>query len=161
MKTTANIYKTAREMTTFTQESAAERLHISVESVRAYETGKRRPDDNMVVSMMELYDYKYLGYQHLMSSPLCDLLPEVLPYTMEQAAMRLVRLLDKFDKQNKDDVLLEIAEDGFVSADELEQYQNVMDELEEIVEAAMALNFFVKKQKKCPTVGGTVRQYTK
>lgn len=150
MNININIYKSAREKTVFTQESVAEQLHISVESIRAYETGKRRPADDMVVSMMELYEYPYLGYQHLMSSPLCDLLPEVVPYSMEQAAMRLVRLLDKFDKNNQDDTLLEIAEDGLVSSDELEDYQNIMDELEEIMEAAMALNFFVKKQKKSP-----------
>lgn len=150
MNININIYKSAREKTVFTQESVAEQLHISVESIRAYETGKRRPADDMVVSMMELYEYPYLGYQHLMSSPLCDLLPEVVPYSMEQAAMRLVRLLDKFDKNNQDDALLEIAEDGLVSSDELEDYQNIMDELEEIMEAAMALNFFVKKQKKSP-----------
>lgn len=148
MNININIYKSAREKTVFTQESVAEQLHISVESIRAYETGKRRPADDMVVSMMELYEYPYLGYQHLMSSPLCDLLPEVVPYSMEQAAMRLVRLLDKFDKNNQDDTLLEIAEDGLVSSDELEDYQNIMDELEEIMEAAMALNFFVKKTKK-------------
>ena len=150
MNININIYKSAREKTVFTQESVAEQLHISVESIRAYETGKRRPADDMVVSMMELHEYPYLGYQHLMSSPLCDLLPEVVPYSMEQAAMRLVRLLDKFDKNNQDDTLLEIAEDGLVSSDELEDYQTIMDELEEIMEAAMALNFFVKKQKKSP-----------
>lgn len=150
MNININIYKSAREKTVFTQESVAEQLHISVESIRAYETGKRRPADDIVANMIDVYQYPYLGYQHLMSSPLCDLLPEVVPYSMEQAAMRLVRLLDKFDKNNQDDTLLEIAEDGLVSSDELEDYQNIMDELEEIMEAAMALNFFVKKQKKSP-----------
>ena len=150
MNININIYKSAREKTVFTQESVAEQLHISVESIRAYETGKRRPADDIVASMVDVYQYPYLGYQHLMSSPLCDLLPEVVPYSMEQAAMRLVRLLDKFDKNNQDDALLEIAEDGLVSSDELEDYQNIMDELEEIMEAAMALNFFVKKQKNSP-----------
>lgn len=38
-----NIYKTARRAAGMTQEAAAERLGISVESVRAYETGQRIP----------------------------------------------------------------------------------------------------------------------
>ena len=36
-----NIYKKARRSAGLTQEAAAERLGISVESVRAYETGQR------------------------------------------------------------------------------------------------------------------------
>lgn len=38
-----NIYKSARKARGYTQESAAERLGISVESLRAYETGQRVP----------------------------------------------------------------------------------------------------------------------
>lgn len=147
MNININIYKSAREKTVFTQENVAEQLHISVESIRAYETGKRRPADDIVANMIDVYQYPYLGYQHLMTSPLCDLLPEVVPYSMEQAAMRLVRLLDKFDKESQDDKLLEIAEDGLVGDDEITQYQDIMDDLDEIIEAAFALAFFAKTKK--------------
>lgn len=151
-----NIYQAVREMRGLTQENAAELIGVHVDSLRAYENNRRRPADDIVNIMVKVYEYPYLGYQHLMSSPLCDLLPEVLPYSMEQAAMRLVRLMDKFDKESQDDKLLEIAEDGLVSIDEITQYEDIMDDLDEIIEAAFALAFFAKKQKKCPTVGGTV-----
>lgn len=38
-----NKYKTVRLCTGLTQESAAERIGVSVESIRAYETGRRIP----------------------------------------------------------------------------------------------------------------------
>ncbi len=38
-----NIYKTGRLCTSLTQESAAERIGVSVESLRAYESGRRIP----------------------------------------------------------------------------------------------------------------------
>ena len=38
-----NIYKNARRAAGFTQEAAAEQLGLSVESIRAYETGQRVP----------------------------------------------------------------------------------------------------------------------
>ena len=40
-----NIYKIQRRAVGYTQEAAAERLGISVESLRAYETGQRAPPD--------------------------------------------------------------------------------------------------------------------
>ena len=46
-----NIYKICRKSAGFTQEAAAERLGISVESLRAYETGQRVPPDEVVETM--------------------------------------------------------------------------------------------------------------
>ena len=46
-----NIYKTARRAAGITQEAAAEQLGISVESVRAYETGLRIPTKREYESM--------------------------------------------------------------------------------------------------------------
>ena len=44
----SNIYKIARRAAGFTQESAAEQLEISVDSVRAYETSQRLPPSEIV-----------------------------------------------------------------------------------------------------------------
>ena len=43
-----NIYKNARRAAGYTQETAAEQLGLSVESVRAYETGQRIPPNDVV-----------------------------------------------------------------------------------------------------------------
>ena len=55
-----NIYKICRKSAGFTQEAAAERLGISVESLRAYETGQRVPPDEVVETMSDLYNALHL-----------------------------------------------------------------------------------------------------
>lgn len=57
---TRNIYKTCRKAAGLTQEAAAERLGISVESLRAYETGQRVPPDEVAEAMSDLYNTLYL-----------------------------------------------------------------------------------------------------
>lgn len=47
-----DIYKTARQEAGYTQESAAERLGISVESLRCYEIDQRTPPNEMVELMV-------------------------------------------------------------------------------------------------------------
>lgn len=53
-----NIYKKPREIAGYSQERAAELLDISVESLRAYETGRRVPPGEVVVRMMDLYNWR-------------------------------------------------------------------------------------------------------
>ena len=60
-----NIYKSARKAAGLTQEAAAERLSISVESIRAYETGQRIPPNDVVERMVICYNTQYLAYEHL------------------------------------------------------------------------------------------------
>lgn len=43
LKLSQNIYKTSRICTGLTQEAAAERIGVSVETIRAYESGRRIP----------------------------------------------------------------------------------------------------------------------
>ena len=60
-----NIYKICRKSAGFTQEAAAERLGISVESLRAYETGQRVPPDEVVEAMSDLYNALHLIVRHV------------------------------------------------------------------------------------------------
>ena len=65
MKRNRNIYQYARERTGFTQEAVAEQLCISIESLRMYETGRRRPSDEMVMLMADIYHDEALIYRHI------------------------------------------------------------------------------------------------
>ncbi|MDD6937052.1 MAG: helix-turn-helix transcriptional regulator, partial [Clostridiales bacterium] len=60
MESARNIYKTARDNAGLTQEAAAERLNVAVETLRAYETNARRPADDKVADMVGLYNDQYL-----------------------------------------------------------------------------------------------------
>ena len=93
MRNERNIYQTARELKGLTQETAAERIGVSVDTMGAYEQDRRRPPDSTVLRMAQVYDFPYLCYQHIASGELGGVLPEVQSKPLEQATMRLVRLI--------------------------------------------------------------------
>ena len=138
-----NIYQAARKATGLTQEAAAERLAVSVESMRAYETGLRLPGDDVVTRMMAVYDAQYLGAQHLQCKPW--LLPECVmmakPEPLPVAVIKLVRRVMAFAEAHRSDQLMEIAEDGVISEGERDLFDEITTELGDIVQAALALEY--------------------
>lgn len=148
MRENRNIYQSARELKGLTQEAAAERLDISVETIGAYEQGRRRPPDSTVLRMAQIYDFPYLCYQHIQSGDLAGVLPEVGIRTLEHATMRLIRLIGQFAKVGRLDDLLLISEDGVIDASEKPLYDAIMRELHEIVTAALELDFCTKGAEK-------------
>ena len=112
-----NIYQAARKAAGLTQEAAAERLAVSVESMRAYETGLRLPGDDVVTRMMAK--------------------PEPLPV----AVIKLVRRVMAFAEAHRSDQLMEIAEDGVISEGERDLFDEIATELGDIVQAALALEY--------------------
>ncbi|MDU4952949.1 MULTISPECIES: helix-turn-helix domain-containing protein [Clostridium] len=136
-----NIYQIARESSGLTQEKSSELLDISVDSLRAYEGGKRVPPDHVVIKMIEIYDTQYLAYQHLKTSAEVGqrYLPTINITQLPTAILRLQKEVKDFLKC--EDSLIEIGSDGHVDDNEALQYKNVMKELDEVVEAIMALKF--------------------
>ena len=146
MRNYRNIYQTARELKGLTQEAAAERLDISVDSLGAYEQDRRRPPDSTVLRMAQMYDFPYLCYQHIASGELGGVLPEVTPTSLEQATMRLVRLIGKFAKSGRLDQLLEINEDGRITAEERPLHDAIMAELRDITSTYLELDCATQKE---------------
>ncbi len=142
-KDNGNIYQAARRAAGLTQEAAAERLAVSVESMRAYETGQRLPGDDVVTRMMAVYDAQYLGAQHLQCKPW--LLPECVmmakPEPLPMAVIKLVRRVMAFAEAHRSDQLMEIAEDGIISESERTLFDEITVELGDIVQAALALEY--------------------
>lgn len=141
-----NIYQTARLNTGFTQEYVSERIGISVESLRKYETGQRRPPDAVVWRMATLYGSMILCYQHIASGELGDLLPDVRQKSLEQATMRFVRLFGEFAKAGRLDQLMEINEDGQITAEERPLYDAIMTELQDIMATYLELDCAAQKE---------------
>jgi transcriptional regulator with XRE-family HTH domain len=136
-----NIYQIARESAGITQEKASELIDISVESIRAYESGKRIPPDTVVIKMIEIYGTQYLAYQHLKTSAEVGqkYLPNIDFKDLPSAILRLQKEVSDFLKCR--DQLIEISCDGIISADELPQYKTIMKELDDIVAAILTLKF--------------------
>ena len=92
MKNYGNIYKTSRNSAAFTQEHAAEILHISPRTLSDYENGKTIPADDIVKTMSEKYRTPELPYQHMKcTSVLGKFLPDIImPKSHEAMAWQIV-----------------------------------------------------------------------
>ena len=136
-----NIYKTCRKAAGFTQEAAAERLGISVESLRAYETGQRVPPNEVVELMVILYNAQHLAFQHLRETNALynSVVPEVQPKSILEASAKLTNRIFIFAESHADRRLMRITEDNVVDDSEEPEYDDIMDDLLEIVEAALEL----------------------
>lgn len=71
-----NIYKFARENAALTQEQLAERLDMSVDSIRDYECDTTIPKNRTVRKMCDIYKNNALFYQHMQKEGLLSLLPK-------------------------------------------------------------------------------------
>ena len=138
-----NIYQTARRSAGLTQEKAAELLNISVESIRAYESGRRFPPNTVVNDMVDIYQTPHLALQHLRMDPLASrLLPaNVQSRSLEQATIRLYRQVREFALNHRTDDLIDIAEDGVIDGKERPMFNEIMRELNEIVNTVYSLQY--------------------
>ena len=138
-----NIYQTARKSAGLTQEAAAERLAVSLTSLRAYEGGKRVPAGDVVARMCIVYDTQFLGVQHLQlfGSLLPECVQEARPERLETTTIKLVRRIMRFADGHRNDRLLEIAEDGVIDEAERPEFLAITAELNDIIKAALALMY--------------------
>lgn len=136
-----NIYKNARRGAGLTQESAAERLGISVESLRAYESGQRTPPNDVVQLMSILYNSLNLCFQHMQETNIVyrSVVPEVEQRSVIEATTKLVNRIFSFADSHADRRLLRIAEDNVIDTSERVEFDAIMEDLEQIVEAALEL----------------------
>ena len=138
-----NIYQTARESSGYTQEKASELIGISVESIRAYETGRRIPPTHIVVQMVDVYNVQHLAYQHLKNADdIANLyLPDVNVANMSAAVLRLLKEVSDFVGRQQE--LIEITCDGIIDEEERPRFDAIMCELNDIVQAYFTLKFSV------------------
>jgi len=135
-----NIYKTARLSAGLTQERAAEKLGISVESIKAYETYTRLPPSHVLDGMCIIYDYIPLAYQHnRIASGEIKVVPEVEVRSLEQATISLIRRVLAFADKHRDRDLMAIAEDGIIDEAERPLFDEILTELEDIRRASIEL----------------------
>lgn len=136
-----NIYQIARESTGLTQEKASEHLDISVDSLRAYEGGKRIPPDHVVIKMIEIYNTQYLAYQHLKTADEVGrtYLPNIEIRELPSAILRLQKEVTDFLKVK--DEMIEITCDGIIDKEEKPRWDAIMKELNDIMDAIMTLKF--------------------
>ena len=137
-----NLYASCRRRTGMTQEAWAEKLNISVESVKRYETDVRIPPIPVVRKMADLCGDALVGYKYIMKvSQELEVLPDIDSVNLQAATIRLMNRMARFASKARDRQLLEIAEDGIISADEKPLYDEIMDELSGLVSAFYQLRY--------------------
>lgn len=136
-----NIYKRARRAKGYTQESAAERLGISVESLRAYETGQRVPPDEVVADMSNLYNTLHLIVQHVREKNAMygRVVPDVPQIGALEASAKLRNRLDSFTERRGARRLMLITEDNVIDDSERPEFDEILDELVEMFALVLAL----------------------
>lgn len=139
--------KNARAAAGLTQEQAAERSCVSIESWRAYEYGTRLPPPETAALIAEALDAEWLNLPlaRIMLEPLGLLTDETPPQGLPTATLKLINCVFAFADNHRDRALMRIAQDGIIDEDELPEFEQISAELGEIVGAALAVKYAQKK----------------
>lgn len=141
-----NIYQRGRKTTLLTQEEAAERLHISPETLKRYEGGRLTPPDETVARMCEVYGVSWLALEHAKATDRLGILPELEPKPLPMATISLTnRLRDAADRLAG---LLRIAEDGVIDDAERPEFDTIVQDLRETIAAAYQVIYADAKKER-------------
>ncbi len=141
-----NIYQRGRKTTLLTQEEAAERLHISPETLKRYEGGRLTPSDETVARMCEVYGVRWLALEHAKATDRLGILPELEPKPLPMATIALTnRLRAAADRLAG---LLRIAEDGVIDDAERPEFDDIVQDLRETIAAAYQVIYADAKKER-------------
>ncbi len=145
-KGNGNICKTVRTAKGLTQESASELLSISVESIRAYESGRTAVPCEMIVSMANVYGAPQLLNHYCANE--CPIgqargMQTINNRSIEQMAVTLISAFRNAEStKNK---LLDVVEDGVITRDEISALNEVVDELSTYAKLREELKILIEK----------------
>lgn len=141
-----NIYQRGRKTTLLSQEEVAERLGLSAESMKQYESGRRVPSNETVAKMCELYGTPWLALEHAKATDALGILPELEVRPLPQATISLTnRLRTAADRLAG---LLTIAEDGVIDETERPEFDDIVRDLRETIAAAYQVIYADAKKER-------------
>lgn len=142
-----NIYQRGRKTTLLTQEEAAERLHISPETLKRYEGGRLTPPDETVARMCEVYGARWLALEHAKATDRLGILPDgIETKSLMQSAISLINRLRPVHESMGS--LLQIVEDGQVDETEDAQYEQIRAFIAANVAAELELLYATEDSEK-------------
>ena len=158
MKDYGLLLKNAREAQSLTQEQAAEYVGVSVDSWYAYEANKRLPSRQTLGRMTVVLDAPWLALEYLdILTESLGVLPDLKARELPLAVMTLLNRVLEFNEKCRARQLLAIAEDGVIDADERDDYDEIVQDLDGIIEAALAVKY-PKGIKKNRSDAGTSKR---
>lgn len=141
----------SRHVAGLTQEEAAERIGIARRTLAGYEAGST-PDDDVVACIVQVYDDYKLGYAYLVERTMTGrlILPDIQTVGVASGAITLHIQLGKMCRAYEK--LETICADDIISREELPSYCRCMNELDNLIAAAVGMKITdIRPQKKSPT----------
>lgn len=147
IKEDKNIYQLRREELNLTREKASELLeYISADRIEKIENEKSLPHPDEVLIMSKAY--KAPNMCNHFCSQQCPIgqeyVPEIKEKNLTQITLEMLASLNFLNQ--KKDRLIEIAADGIIEKDELEDFAIIQNELEKIGTAADSLQLWINTQ---------------
>lgn len=138
-----SIYARYRKAAGMTQEYAAELLGVAVRTLAAWERGESKPSDERVLSMVDVYCAPTLAIEHLRATTAIarGILPPVDAVPLPQAVCQLLSAIRTLEEIHAGDKLLQIAADGKVDDMEAPDFARLLEELEPVMAAVLALKY--------------------
>lgn len=145
VKENKNIYFQSREEAGLTRAQASEKMgYISESRIEKIETEKVTVHPEDVVAMAEAY--KKPGLCNYYCSHECrigqDYVPEVKLSSLAEISLGILASVNSLNEQK--DRLIEIAEDGTISSDELPDFLSIQDRLEKLALTVDSLKLWVE-----------------
>ncbi len=137
------IYQRYREAAGLTQEYAAELLGVSVRTLAAWEAGERQVPDIKVADMCDLYGIPVMAIQHLRLNSVIGqaVLPPVDALPLPQAVCQFCSAVRDIYRLDAEGRLMRIAADGKVDKLEQAEFAELLEALEPVIQAALALRY--------------------
>ena len=142
-----SIYQIARENADMTRAAASEASEfISESSLEKIENGKTSAKPEDVLAMSKAYKCPELCNEYCSTE--CAIgkvtVPSIKARSLSEISLSVLSTLNSLeDKKNR---LIEIAEDGEISTDEIEDFKLIQDQLEKISLTADALKIWMEKE---------------
>ena len=144
-----NIYKEARNRARLSIDTASELLKVAPRSLSHYEAGDRTVPDDVVASMMEIYNAPDLGYRHLRASPVGRMvLPEVCDTSPAMCAIKTALAAERVPGIAR--TLLAIGEDNRIDRTEIETLRQVQTSAKSLVSAFFSILILSGEKEKAP-----------
>ena len=144
-KNQTNAIKRARKSAGITQEKAAEMSGYSVDAIQAWEAGTRRASVEVLDTLAVCYEAPWLAgmyLRELSQGSVAATFPEFQPgVPLPQAVVTLLDKMGRFAEGRSDRRLIAMSADGCIDDQERAEFDQIMEELHAICEAAMELKF--------------------
>ena len=144
-KENKNIYQISRETAELTREAAAEKLtFISSDRIEKIENEKSNPHPDEILAMADCYKNPSLcNYYCSHECPIGQkYVPEVAAKDLSVITLEMLSTLNTLSKEK--DRLIDIAADGKITEDEIPDFKNIKENLENMSLAIDSLKLWVE-----------------